>query len=93
MRTYDFDLILTSEPDDNVADRLYGYFGAGGKAPGGVQTVVLGLRSGIPFAACTVEAASFEEALALVLPGLRAEGLAVERIEVDREGLTVFEAA
>ena len=93
MRKYDFDLILVESPSDRVADRLYGYFGLGGAAPDGVQSVVLGVRGGTPYAACTVEADTFDAALLTVFPGIQAEGLLVDRVEVDREGLEAMVAA
>ena len=86
-------LILDVEPDLDALDRLYGYFGEGGDAPQGVQDVTLAVSSGTPLASCAVEAASFDEALSLVLPALREEGLRVMRVEVDEEGLALLEQA
>ena len=40
---------------------------------------------------CTVEAASFEAALELVLPKLREEGLQVVRVGVDQVGLALLQ--
>jgi hypothetical protein len=93
MRVYEFMLTLKAEPDLDMTDRLYGYFGENGAAPEGVQDVTLAVLSGTPIANCTVEAASFEAALELVLPKLRDEGLQVVRVEVDEVGLAVMQEA
>ncbi len=77
MRVYEFMLTLEPEPDLDTTDRLYGYFDANGAAPEGVQDFTLVTQSGTSIANCTVEAASFEAALELVLPKLRQEGLQV----------------
>lgn len=93
MRAYTFDLILSRAPSEDETDRLYGFFGASGAAPEAVQDLTLCASAGTWYAGCTVEAASLDEAVRLVLPGLRREGLDVVRVEVDREGLSVLEAA
>ena len=91
VRLYEFTLILDLEPDLDTVDRLYGYFGAGGPAPAGVQDFTLATLSGTPVANCTIEAPSFDTALQLVLPRLSQEGLRVVRAEVDEEGLALFQ--
>lgn len=82
MRAYEFTLILDSDPTDEQSERLAEHFGAGGAAPDGVIDVTLSVLVGIPRADCTVRAASFDEAVAQVLPGLGSEGITVERIEM-----------
>ena len=93
MRVYEFMLTFEIEPDLDTTDRLYGYFGAKGSAPEGVQDFTLVVQSGTPIANCTVEAISFETALQLVFPKLRKEGLQVVRVEVDEVGLAVLQEA
>lgn len=93
MQLYEFTLTLNTEPDLDTIDRLYAYFGAQGAAPEGVQDFTVTSYAGVSVADCTVEAGSFDAALQLVLPGLRAEGLRAVRVEVDEEGLAVLQAA
>ena len=90
MHVYEFTLTLDVEPDLDTIDRLYGYFGVNGAAPAGVQDFTLAMLSGMPIANCTINAASFDAALQLVLPRLCQEGLRVVRAEVDEEGLALF---
>ena len=93
MKLYEFMLTLDLEPDLDIADRLYGYFGASGEAPEGVQDVTLATQSGFSIVDCTVEASSFEAALHLVLPKLVEEGLKVVRVEVDESGIALLQEA
>ena len=90
MNVYEFTLTLDVEPDLDTIDRLYGYFGANGAAPEGVEDFTLAMIDGTPIADCTIKATSFDAALQLVLPGLSQEGLRVLRVEVDEEGLALF---
>ena len=93
MRTYDFTLILSTSPAEEVVDKLYGYFGPKGEAPQGIQSIVIGLRAGVPYAGCTVRTDSFEFALQAVLPGFQREGIEVERVEVEKDDLSSLLAA
>jgi hypothetical protein len=93
MRVYEFMLTLDAEPDLDTTDRLYGYYGANGAAPEGVQDFALVIQAGTPVATCTVEAPSFDAALQLVLPGLHKEGLRAVRAEVDERGLALLQAS
>lgn len=93
MKTYEFTLILDREPDLDEIERFGGYFCAGGTAPDAVRDVTFGTAAGVSEASCAVEAATFETAVAMVAAIIRAEGFAVERVEVDREGLALMEAA
>ncbi|MFB3132688.1 MAG: hypothetical protein ACE10K_09240 [Rhodothermales bacterium] len=93
MRAYAFHLILETAPDLDATDRLYGHFGADGAAPEGVQDVTLVVSNGRAMADCSVEATSFDEALGMVLPALRKEGLRVVRVEMDEDGLALLEHA
>lgn len=91
MRVYEFLVGLETEPNQKTINHLYEYFGKNGVAPQGVLDVAFGVQSGKAIADCTVEAASFEEALEMVLPKLRKEGLHIVRVEVDETGLAVLQ--
>lgn len=93
MRIYEFILLLDTNPDLDTTDRLYGYFNENGVAPTGVHDFTLMTQAGKPAASCTVEASSFDAALALVLPQLRKEDLRVVGIEVDAQGLALLQEA
>ena len=84
MRQYRFTLILASDPTEAQIDRLYGVFQG---------AVLSGVQAGIPYLDCTIAAASFEEAVRHVLKPVRAEGISVERVEVDSDSLSTLEAA
>ena len=93
MQTYEFTLTLDGDPDLDTIDQLYGYFGASGAAPTGVQDFTLMQQAGTSIVNCTVEASSFDMALQMVLPALQQEGLAAVRVEVDQQGLALLQAA
>ncbi|HRW08976.1 MAG TPA: hypothetical protein P5121_27920 [Caldilineaceae bacterium] len=93
MQIYEFMLMLDRIPDLDTTDRLYGYFNNDGAAPTGVQDFTLVIRDGQSAAVCTVEASSFDDALALVLPQLRKESLKVVRVELDEQGLAMLQVA
>ncbi len=84
MRKYRFTLILASDPTEEQVDRLYGHFQG---------DVLSGVQAGVSYLDCTMEARSFDEAVRHALKPVRAEGLRVERIEVDRDSLAALEAA
>ncbi len=91
MQVYEFLLMLDVDPDLDTTDRLYKYFNETGAAPLAVQDFTLITQSGRSVANCTVEAASFDAALALILPQLRKENLRVMRVEVDEQGLALLQ--
>lgn len=93
MREYTFDLVLDHEPTMDEIEAVGAWISEDGPAPEGVQDVTLAVSAGVPLALCTVDAASLDEAVRLVVPALRERGLDVERVELDREGLSVLEAA
>lgn len=93
MQVYEFMLTLNVVPDLDATDRLYGYFSDSGVAPAGVQDFTLLTRNGQPAASCTVEASSFDAALASILPQLRKENLRVVRVELDEQGLALLQTA
>lgn len=82
LRVYEFELLLSDEATDVQAEAAYAFFGEGGDAPASVLSVVLGYRSGTSYAGCDVEADSLEEAVAVVVPGLRGVGLTVTGLHV-----------
>jgi hypothetical protein len=90
MHLYEFDLILDTEPDDDTVDRLYGHFGADGDASADVRDFTITVSDGVPAVSCSVEAVSFDEALGMVLPALRAEHVRITRVEMDEEGLALL---
>ena len=84
MRLYRFTLILASDPTEEQVDRLYGSFQG---------DVLSGVQAGVCYLDCTLEAPTFDEAVRRALKPVRAEGLIVERIEVDSDSLAALEAA
>ncbi len=93
MHEYTFTLILAAEPSEEQIGVLYGYFGANGEAPGSVQDVLIGTAAGGPYAVCTAQGDSFDQALRDVLGGFHREGIQVERIELDQEAVQILTAA
>ena len=84
MRKYRFTLILSSDPTEAQIDRLYGFFQG---------EILSGVQAGVSYLDCTITAASFDEAVRQVLKPIRAEGIGIERVEVDSESLSTLEAA
>ncbi len=91
MHVYEFTLTLDIEPDLDTTDRLYGHFGSNGPAPLEVEDFTITIQAGAPIVSCTIMATSFDEALQLVLPELKQEGLHVLRAEVDEAGLALLQ--
>lgn len=77
-------------PGDDVMDRLYGHFSAGGRAPADLH-ITLPLANGFPYARCTAEASSLDEAIRRVLRYLKDKGLTIKRLEA--ETLSFLDAA
>lgn len=82
MREYTFDLILTRDLTEGEVEAVGAWIDENGDAPDGVEGVTIVTHAGTTYAMCTVRAASFDEALALVLPGLSRRGAEVARIEM-----------
>lgn len=84
MRLYRFTLILTADPTLDQLNHLYTDFG---------DSLLSGVQEGTAFLDCALEGPSFEEAIRQIMAPLKALGLSVERIEVDRDGLSTLDAA
>lgn len=82
MREYDFNLVLTRDLTEDEIDAVGAWISESGPAPEGVEDVTLAVSAGVAYAMCTVRAESFDQALALVLPGLTERGAEVARIEL-----------
>lgn len=93
IRIYEFTLILDVEPALDTIDRLYGYFGANGLAPAGVEDFTIAMLAGTPIVNCTVRATLFDLALQMIMPRLSQKALRVVRVEVDEEGLALLQEA
>lgn len=75
MREHEFTLILTADPNDEEADRLYGIFNDG----------TLSTIAGVAQIRFHREAASLEEAIRSAMADVRAAGLDTERVEIEPE--------
>jgi hypothetical protein len=73
MKEHEFTLILTVDPNEEEADRLYSLFNDG----------TLSTIAGIPQIHFHREAASLEEALRSAITHVRAAGFDVERVEIE----------
>jgi len=77
MRTHEFTLILTTDPSEAEADKLYGICNDG----------TLSTIAGVPRIDFHRDAASLEEALRSALGDVRAAGFTVERVEMEPDAL------
>ncbi len=77
MKEHDFILILTADPNDQEADKLYGTFD-----DGTVSTI-----AGVPQIHFHREAASLEEAIQSAVGDVRSAGLDVQRVEMQPDVL------
>ncbi|HUG92120.1 MAG TPA: hypothetical protein VML55_14870 [Planctomycetaceae bacterium] len=77
MKEHEFTLILTADPTDEEADRLYGTF----------QDGTLSTVAGVPQIHFHREAASLEDAMRSAVADLRAAGFDVGRVELLPEAL------
>jgi len=75
VREHEFTLILTADPNDEEADRLYGIFNDG----------TLSTIAGVAQIRFHREAASLEEAIRSAMADVRAAGLDTERVEIEPE--------
>jgi hypothetical protein len=73
MREHEFTLILTSDPSDEEADKLYGIF-----SDGTISTI-----TGVPQIHFHREAVSLEEAMRSAIRDVRSAGLGVARVEME----------
>jgi hypothetical protein len=79
MKQHEFTLILTADPDDQQADRLYGAFD-----DGTISTI-----AGIPQIHFHREAASLEEAIRSAIGDVRSAGFDIQRVEMQPDMLLV----
>ena len=71
-REHEFSLILTSEPDDDQADKMYARF-----SDGTISTI-----AGVPRVDFHRESSSLEEAIRSAIGDVRSEGFDVQRVEM-----------
>ena len=72
MKEHEFTLILTADPDEEQADKLYGAFD-----DGTISTI-----AGVPQIHFHREAASLEEAIHSAIGDVRSAGFDVQRVEM-----------
>jgi hypothetical protein len=77
MKEHEFTLVLTTDPDEGAADRLYGAFD-----DGTIATI-----AGVPQILFHREAASLEEAIRSAVGDVRSAGFDVERVEMQPDML------
>jgi len=75
MKAHEFTLILTAEPNEEEADRLYGIFNDG----------TLATIAGVPQILFHREAPSLEEAIGSALANVRKAGYDVARVEIEAD--------
>ncbi len=73
MKEHEFTLILTADPTDEEANKLYGIF-----SDGTISTI-----AGVPQIHFHREAVSLEEAMRSAIGDVRSAGLGVARVEVE----------
>ena len=72
MKEHEFTVILTADPDEEQADKLYGTFN-----DGTISTI-----AGVPQVHFHREAASLEDAIRSAIGDVRSAGFDVERVEM-----------
>jgi hypothetical protein len=77
MKEHEFTLILTTDPSEEEADRLYGFCNDG----------TLSTIAGVPQIHFHREASSLEDAIRSAIGDVRAAGFDVERIEIEPEAV------
>lgn len=77
MREHDFTLILTDDPDEDAADRLYAAFDDG----------TLATISGVPQVSFHRDAPSLEAAIRSAIANIKSAGFEVARVEIEPEAL------
>ena len=78
MKEHEFTLILTTDPSEEEADRLYGYCDDG----------TLFTIAGVPQIRFHRAALSLEDAMRSAIGDVRAAGFDVERVEIEPEAVT-----
>lgn len=77
MKEHEFTLILTTDPSEEEADKLYGTF----------KDDTISTIAGLPQVHFHREAPSLEEAIRSSIADLRSAGLDVERVELQPDAL------
>lgn len=77
MREHEFTLVLTTDPTDEEADRLYGQ----------VDDGTLSTVAGVPQIHFHREATSLTEAIRAAIRDVRATGLDVARVEIEPDAV------
>jgi len=77
MKEHEFTLVLTADPNDQEADKLYGVFD-----DGTISTI-----AGVPQIHFHREAVSLEEAIRSAVGDVRSAGFDVERVEMQPDML------
>ena len=77
MKEHEFTLVLTADPNDQEADKLYGTFD-----DGTISTI-----AGVPQIHFHREAVSLEEAIRSAIGDVRSAGFDVERVEMQPDML------
>jgi hypothetical protein len=78
MKQYEFTLVLTADPNDEQADRMYGTFD-----DGTIATV-----AGVPQIHFHRDAESLEEAIRSAIGDVRSVGFDVARVEMEPNAVT-----
>ena len=78
MKEHHFTLILTADPNEEQADRIYGLLN-----DGTISTI-----AGVPQIHFHREAASLEEAIRSAIADVRSAGFDVERVEMQPKAVT-----
>ena len=78
MKEHEFTLVLTADPEEEEADRLYGVLDDG----------TLSTIAGVPQITFHRQAASLEEAIRSAILTLRSVGFGVLRVEIEPDTLT-----
>lgn len=80
MKEHDFTLILSADPSDDEADKLYGIFD-----DGTISTI-----ANVPQIHFHREAASLEEAIRSAVVDIRTAGFDVARVEIEPAAVELF---
>jgi len=73
MKEHEFTLVLTADPNEDEADKMYGTFD-----DGTISTI-----AGVPQVHFHREAGSLQEAIRSAIGGVRSTGFDVERVEME----------
>ncbi len=73
MKEHEFTLVLTSDPDEQQADQLYGTF----------NDATISTVAGVPQIRFHRQAASLEDAIRSAIRDVRATGFDVARVEIE----------